>query len=78
VKTAEVGGDDELDTLAEAHGALLDLVLAQQIDDLMEGLPATNAVTVRTLSKRERERMRLALQAAASAGALTRELLSER
>lgn len=78
VKAAEIGGDDDLDALAEAHGILLDLVLAQQIDDLMEGVPATNGVLVRNLTKRERERMRLALQAAASVEQVTRELLFER
>jgi len=78
VKAAEAGGDDDLDALAEAHGVLIDLALAQQVDDLMQGLPPTNAVLVRHLNKRERERMRAALQAVASLEAVTHELVVER
>jgi DNA polymerase-3 subunit epsilon/CBS domain-containing protein len=77
VKAAEIGGEDDLDALAEAHATLLDLVLAQQIQDLAQGLPPTPAVSLRNLTKRERERMRLALQVVAPIEQLTRDLLFE-
>lgn len=75
IKAANIGGEEDLDALAEAHGILLDLVLAQQIEDLELGLPPSNSVLVRRLTKRERERMRLALQAVAPLDQLTRDLL---
>ena len=75
LKAADIGGGEDLDVLAEAHGILLDLVLAQQIEDLEQGLPPSNSVLVRRLTKRERERMRLALQAVAPLEQFTRDLL---
>ncbi len=75
MKAADIGGEEDLDVLAEAHAVLLDLVLAQQIEDLEQGLPLSNSVVVRRLTKRERERMRMALQAVAPLEKLTRDLL---
>ncbi len=78
IKSAEIGGADDLDALAEAHDILLDLVLTQQIHDLKHGLPAGHAVLVRGLNRRARDRMRFAVETAATLYQRARELLLER
>jgi CBS domain-containing protein len=75
IKATDIGGEENLDALAEAHGILLELALAQQIEDIEQGLPPSNTVLVSRLTKRERERLRTALQAVEPIGQLTRELL---
>jgi len=67
------GGD--LDALAEAQGVFLDLIVSQQIEDIAHGMPPSNAVSVKRLSARDRDRLRGALQAVASINDLIRDLL---
>jgi DNA polymerase-3 subunit epsilon/CBS domain-containing protein len=70
----KVSGDD-LDALAEAQGVFLDLIVSQQIEDIAHGIPPSNAVSVKRLSARDRDRLRGALQAVASIDDLIRDLL---
>ena len=63
------------DAIADAQGIFLDLILAQQIRDIGDGIPPSNAVEVRRLPLRERRRLRAALKAVANLDTLTRELL---
>jgi DNA polymerase-3 subunit epsilon/CBS domain-containing protein len=70
-----LGAARDLDALIEAQGTFLDLVLAQQIEDVDNGLPATNTVAVKRLSRSDRERLRAALRAIEHLDALTRDLL---
>jgi DNA polymerase-3 subunit epsilon/CBS domain-containing protein len=51
-----VGSERDLDALIEAHGVLQDLVLDQQIDDVEHGIPATNTVVVKRLTRHDRDR----------------------
>jgi CBS domain-containing protein len=53
----------------------LDLILAQQLDDIEHGVPASNAVAIKRLSARERQRLRSALEQVAQLDWLTRDLL---
>ena len=53
----------------------LDLILAQQIADIERGTPPSNAVAVKRLSRRDRERLRSALDAVRHLDRLTRDLL---
>jgi CBS domain-containing protein len=62
VKALGLGGSQDLDTLVEAQSVFLDLLLAQQIADIREGIPPTNAVEVKRLSDRNRDRLRAALK----------------
>ena len=49
----------DLDALLEAQGTFLDLMAAQQVEDIEHGMPPSNAVAVRRLSRRDRERLRV-------------------
>jgi CBS domain-containing protein len=69
------GGGADLDALADAQQTFLDLILAQQIEDIEHGRPATNRVAVGRLSRRDRNRLRAALKAMESVEELTRDLL---
>jgi len=70
-----IGGKADLAALAEAHSVFLDLILAQQIEDIDHGTPASNAVAVKRLSQRDRDRLRQALRAVEPIDELTRDLL---
>ena len=73
----DLGGDSDLEALAEAQALFLHFVLAQQIEDIHHGRPPSNAVLVKQLSARDRERLRAALEAVAPVDELTRDLLFE-
>ena len=75
VKALGLGAAQDLDALDDAQAVFLDLVLAQQIADIESGRPATNAVAMKRLSARERERLRGALEAVKHVDAMTRDLL---
>jgi CBS domain-containing protein len=65
----------DLDALVAAQGLFLDLILAQQVEDIAHGTPPSNAVSVRRLAVRDRDRLRAALGAVANLDDLTRDLL---
>ncbi len=75
VRALDVGGDADMDALVEAQATFLALILSQQLEDIHEGRPATNTVSVRRLSAREREQLQKALQAVRHLDDLTRDLL---
>lgn len=75
LKAMELGGDRDLEALAEAQATFLHLILAQQIEDIEQGRPPSNAVLVKPLSVRDRERLRTALAAVKPVEELTRDLL---
>ena len=70
-----LGGGHDLDALVEAQGVFLDLVLAQQIEDMDHGARAANAVAIKRLSLRDRDRLRSALHSVAQLDQLTQDLL---
>lgn len=69
------GSESDLDALVETHGLFLDLILKQQIDDIECGRPLTNAIDVKVLSRRDRERLRAALQSVENLDEMGRDLL---
>jgi DNA polymerase-3 subunit epsilon/CBS domain-containing protein len=75
VKAQGLGGGPELDALAAAQATFLDLLIAQQAEDIDEGVAPTNAVLVKRLSRDDRERLREALIAIGALDRLSRELL---
>lgn len=75
VKALGIGAENDLDALVEAQGSVLDLVLAQQIDDIERGKPPSNAVEVKRLSASDRRRLHSALEAVRHLDDLTRDLL---
>lgn len=75
IKNLGIGGEADLDALVEAQSVFLDLILAQQIEDIENGMPASNAVTTKTLSRRDQSRLRASLRAVAQIDELTRDLL---
>lgn len=70
-----IGGEQDLEALAEAQMIFLSLILDQQIDDIEHGRPATNKIAVKRLSSTERELLLRALRAVRHLGELTRDLL---
>ncbi len=68
-------GETDLQNLAEAQGVFLDLVLDQQIADIERGIPPSNSVGVKSLSRPERDRLRRALEAVRNLDVLTRDIL---
>ena len=62
-------------TLDEAHALFLDLILEQQIEDTERGLPPSNVVEVKRLTRRDRERLRAALRAVEPLDTIVRDLL---
>jgi DNA polymerase-3 subunit epsilon/CBS domain-containing protein len=75
IKALGLGMEVDLDALSEAHGIFMKLILEQQIEDIGRGLPATNAVEVKRLSRRDRERLRSALQSVEHLDEIVRGLL---
>lgn len=71
----KLGGEQDLQALAEAQMIFQSLILDQQIDDIEHGRPATNKVLVKRLSRSERELLQHALRAVQHLGDLTRDLL---
>jgi len=67
----------DLDALGEAQSVFLDLILAQQVEDIAQGIPPSNAVALKRLSVRDRDRLHAALRAVTAIDALTRDLLFE-
>lgn len=58
LKLLHPNAEGDLEALADAQDVFFDLVLAQQVEDIGHGLPATNAVSVKRLTYRNRERLR--------------------
>jgi len=75
VRALDVGGDSDIDGLLEAHAAFLEFILSQQLEDIQNGKPATNTVSVRRLSSRDRERLQSALQRVRHLDDLRRDLM---
>ncbi len=65
----------DLDALEQAQGVFLDLIVAQQVEDIAQGIPPSNAVSVKRLSAPDHDRLHAALRAVAAIDALTRDLL---
>jgi CBS domain-containing protein len=75
LKALDVGSGDDLEAIADAQEVFLDLILAQQIADIATGKPPNNTVVIKSLSKRDRERLKAALGAVESLEDMTRDLL---
>jgi CBS domain-containing protein len=75
LKALDVGAERDLDALLDAQCAFQELILAQQIDDIEHGIPATNAVGVKRLARHDRERLRGALGAVRHLDDLVRDIL---
>lgn len=77
VKALIHASESDFDKLDDAHSTFLDLVAAQQIEDIAHGIPPSNAVAVKRLSSRDSGRLRVALDAVAAIPVLTRDVLFE-
>jgi len=74
IRTLGRGGED-IDALLEAQQVFLNLLVAQQIRDISNGIPPSNAVEIKGLNRLERERLRSALSSVGHLEAMTRDLL---
>ena len=68
-------GAHDLDALARAQSCFLDLIVAQQVADMQAGLPPSNKVAVKRLSRPQRAALRESLSAVRHLDTLTRDLL---
>jgi DNA polymerase-3 subunit epsilon/CBS domain-containing protein len=75
LKALHIGAENDLDSLINAQGVFLDLILKQQLEDIRAGIRPGNTVDVRRLSLRERNELRAALAAGEQLETLTRDLL---
>jgi DNA polymerase-3 subunit epsilon/CBS domain-containing protein len=75
VKALVQVSEGDIDALEGAQSVFLDLILAQQIKDIAQGIPPSNTVSVKGLSARDRDRLQAALRAVTAIDALTRDLL---
>jgi len=75
VRALGIGADRDLDALVEAQRTFFDLILDQQLEDVEHGLPATNAIVVKRLARRDRDRLRAGLEAVQHLDELARDLL---
>jgi CBS domain-containing protein len=75
VRALGIGADRDLDALVEAQRTFFDLILDQQLEDVEHGLPATNAIVVKRLARRDRDRLRAGLEAVQHLDDLARDLL---
>jgi DNA polymerase-3 subunit epsilon/CBS domain-containing protein len=69
------GGADDLAALARAQALFLDLILAQQLEDMRAGLPPSNKVAVKRLAREQRAALHEAFAAVRHLETLTRDLL---
>lgn len=75
IKALGIGGSHDLDAMVQAQDTFLSLLLAQQLEDIAQGRPASNAVAVKRLSSDERSHLRSALEAVQHLDELERDLL---
>jgi DNA polymerase-3 subunit epsilon/CBS domain-containing protein len=75
VRALKVGGDGDFDALDIAHGTFVDLILAQQIEDMEHGRSPSNAVALKRLNARDTGRLRTALETVQSLNELARDSL---
>ncbi len=75
LKSLGIGAEADLDALVEAQSVFLDLILAQQIEDIEHGTPASNTVAIKNLSRRDQIHLRTSLRAVEQIDELTRNLL---
>ncbi len=75
VKATLPHAESDLDMLKDAHGVFVDMILAQQLDDIGRGVAPTNTVAVDRLRARQRTRLRIALESVANLNEMVRDLL---
>ncbi len=68
-------GQHDLEALSHAQGLFLDLIVEQQVVDMQAGLPPSNKVAVRRLSREQRKDLREALGSLRHLATLTHDLL---
>ena len=78
IEALGLGAGRDLDAMLDAQALFLDLILAQQLVDMQHGRPPTNAVVVKSLSERDKDRLRAALRSIEHIDALVRDLLFNR
>lgn len=77
IKALGFGMEADLDAIDEAQACFLELILKQQIADISNGRPPSNAVEIKRLTRRERLQLRAALRSMENLDAISRDLLFE-
>jgi DNA polymerase-3 subunit epsilon/CBS domain-containing protein len=78
IRDLNIGAAADLDALSTAQETFLDLLAAQQVEDIEHGRTPSNTVAVKSLSTNDRARLRAAFDAVRHLDSLTRELLFDR
>ncbi len=75
IRALGIGGDTDLDRLTRAHRTILGTILGQQVVDMDTGIPPSNKVEIKRLSRTEQTDLRDALSALADIDELVRSLM---
>jgi DNA polymerase-3 subunit epsilon/CBS domain-containing protein len=78
VKALDVGSERDLDAWIEAHGVIVNAILAQQLVDIANGRPPSNSVEVRRLTRAEYKKLKDALNSLRHLDDTVRVLLTGR
>ncbi|MGQ7790865.1 DUF294 nucleotidyltransferase-like domain-containing protein [Faunimonas sp. B44] len=75
LRKRQVGAGADLERLVAAHAVLLKRVLAQQIEDIHDGVPPSNKVKVKALGRAEQSELKDALAAIGQVPHIVRDLM---
>ena len=75
VQAVMQSSESDVEDLLQSHAILLELILKQQIIDIEGGKTPTNAVDIKRLSRKDRDRLRSALRSVEHLDEITRALL---
>jgi DNA polymerase-3 subunit epsilon/CBS domain-containing protein len=75
IKSVRPSAERDLDSLKDAQSVFIDMILAQQIQDIERGVVPTNSVAVDRLAPRERTRLKTALESVVHLNDMVRDLL---
>ncbi|WP_436642549.1 DUF294 nucleotidyltransferase-like domain-containing protein [Microbaculum sp. FT89] len=75
VRALGIGAGEDLERLVASHALLVDLVLEQQLADIAQGLPPTNAVETGRLGRARADELKRALSALGTLDQMVRDLL---
>jgi DNA polymerase-3 subunit epsilon/CBS domain-containing protein len=78
VKALKVGAERDLDAWIEAHGVIVNAILAQQLVDMAAGRPPSNKVEVARLGRTEKDRLAESLKSLKHIDDTLRDLLTGR
>jgi DNA polymerase-3 subunit epsilon/CBS domain-containing protein len=75
IRALDIGGDADLDRLSRAHRTIIRHILAQQVIDMEAGIPPSNKVDIRRLSRADQNELRETVSRLSGIDDLVRSLM---